>query len=127
MEQSRAPTAIAGRVTGRRPDEALSPTSLLARPALGLAVAGRVGFFQHGDPLQQAFQLPPIETDRLLIYRGMSNRLLSATQNVPLPSEEEGIDFEGKHASSPTWCQWACRVQLVARVRMLRITTDSLP
>lgn len=53
-------------------------------------------FPQHGELMQKAFGLPPIETDRPLMYQGLSDRFLSGTQDVPLPSEADGIDFEGE-------------------------------
>lgn len=54
-------------------------------------------FPQHGELMQKAFHLPPIETDRPLMYQGLSDRFLSGTQDVPLPSEADGIDFEGEY------------------------------
>lgn len=54
-------------------------------------------FPQHGELMQKAFNLPPIETDRPLMYQGLSDRFLSATQYVLLPSEADGIDFEGEY------------------------------
>lgn len=50
----------------------------------------------HGALMQKAFGLPPIETDRPLMYQGMSDRFLAPCQDVPLPSEADGIDFEGE-------------------------------
>lgn len=54
-------------------------------------------FPQHGALMQQAFNLPPIETDRPLMYQGLSDHFLSGAQDVPLPSEADGIDFEGEY------------------------------
>ncbi|WP_428028137.1 fumarylacetoacetate hydrolase family protein [Altererythrobacter sp.] len=53
-------------------------------------------FPQHGELMQRAFGLPPIETDRPLMYQGMSDRFLPGHADVPLPSEADGIDFEGE-------------------------------
>lgn len=53
-------------------------------------------FLQHGELMQVAFSLPPIETDRPLMYQGLSDRFLAATEPVLLPSEADGIDFEGE-------------------------------
>lgn len=53
-------------------------------------------FPSHGAMMQKAFNLPPIETDLPLMYQGMSHQFLSATDDVPFPSEEDGIDFEGE-------------------------------
>jgi fumarylacetoacetate (FAA) hydrolase len=46
--------------------------------------------------MQQAFRLPPIETDKPLMYQGMSHQFFGALDDVPLPSETDGIDFEGE-------------------------------
>jgi fumarylacetoacetate (FAA) hydrolase len=51
---------------------------------------------EHGRLMQQAFNLPPIETDRPLMYQGMSDRFLGPEDPVALPSEDDGIDFEGE-------------------------------
>jgi fumarylacetoacetate (FAA) hydrolase len=54
-------------------------------------------FPQHGVLMQKAFGLPPIETDRPLMYQGMSHLFLPGHADVPLPSEADGIDFEGEY------------------------------
>lgn len=53
-------------------------------------------FESHGDLMQAVFNLPPNPKDRPLMYQGMSDRFLSATADVRLPSEADGIDFEGE-------------------------------
>ncbi|WP_295218548.1 fumarylacetoacetate hydrolase family protein [uncultured Brevundimonas sp.] len=53
-------------------------------------------FPTHGDLMQTAFNLPPIETTKPLMYQGMSHRFIAPTDDVPLPSEADGIDFEGE-------------------------------
>lgn len=53
-------------------------------------------FPQHGMLMQKAFNLPPIETDRPLMYQGLSDRFLPGHVDVILPSEADGIDFEGE-------------------------------
>jgi fumarylacetoacetate (FAA) hydrolase len=54
-------------------------------------------FTQHGVLMQKAFGLPPIETDRPLMYQGMSHLFLPGHADVPLPDEADGIDFEGEY------------------------------
>ena len=53
-------------------------------------------FEKHGELMQQAFNLPPIETDKPLMYQGLSDRFLGPYADVNLPSEDDGIDFEGE-------------------------------
>ena len=53
-------------------------------------------FSTHGDLMQVAFGLDPIESDRPLMYQGVSDRFFGPTEDVPLPSIEHGIDFEGE-------------------------------
>ncbi len=55
-------------------------------------------FPTHGALMQKAFNLPEIETDAPLMYQGMSHQFLGPQDDVPLPSEADGIDFEGEFA-----------------------------
>ena len=53
-------------------------------------------FDTHGKLMQIAFGLDPIETDRPLMYQGMSDRFYGPIDDIPFPAEEDGIDFEGE-------------------------------
>ncbi|MEG3164015.1 fumarylacetoacetate hydrolase family protein [Sphingomonas sp. PB2P19] len=53
-------------------------------------------FPSHGALMDRAFNKPPIETDLPLMYQGMSHQFLGPHDDVPLPSEAHGIDFEGE-------------------------------
>lgn len=53
-------------------------------------------FGTHGGLMQVAFGLPPIETDRPLMYQGLSDRFHGPNDAVPFPDEADGIDFEGE-------------------------------
>ncbi|MGZ6016011.1 MAG: fumarylacetoacetate hydrolase family protein, partial [Phenylobacterium sp.] len=55
-------------------------------------------FPTHAALMQKAFKLPPIETDAPLMYQGMSHQFLGPHDDVPTPSEADGIDFEGEFA-----------------------------
>lgn len=77
----------------------------------------------HGDLMQKVFGLDPNPEGRPLMYQGLSDRFLGATQDVPLPSEEDGIDFEGEFGvicdhvpmtSTPE--QAASRIRLVVQI-----------
>ena len=53
-------------------------------------------FASHGELMSAAFGMPPIEVDPPLMYQGMSHQFLGPHDDVPLPSEADGIDFEGE-------------------------------
>lgn len=53
-------------------------------------------FDTHGELMQRAFKLPPIEHDKPLMYQGMSDRFFGPLDDVPFVSEADGIDFEGE-------------------------------
>ena len=54
-------------------------------------------FQAHGDLMSTVFRLDKLSYDeRPLMYQGLSDRFLSPRSDVPLPSEADGIDFEGE-------------------------------
>ena len=53
-------------------------------------------FSTHGDLMQIAFGLDPIDSDRPLMYQGMSDKFYGPHDDVPFASMEHGIDFEGE-------------------------------
>ncbi|OJU10155.1 MAG: fumarylacetoacetate hydrolase [Caulobacterales bacterium 68-7] len=57
-------------------------------------------FASHGRLMMKAFNLSedPGADGLPLMYQGMSDQFLSASQDVPFPSEADGIDFEGEYA-----------------------------
>jgi fumarylacetoacetate (FAA) hydrolase len=51
----------------------------------------------HGELMQKVFKLPPVDRGgRPLMYQGTSDRFLGPHHDVRLPSEDDGIDFEGE-------------------------------
>ncbi len=50
----------------------------------------------HGDLMQVVFKLDKPPTDRPLMYQGLSDHFIAPGADVPLPSAEDGIDFEGE-------------------------------
>ncbi len=83
--------------------EAGSATEIRFAPSRALAPLPRAwqwldgsAYESHGDLMQKVFGLDPVPRDRPLMYQGMSDRFLGPTEDVPLPSEEDGIDFEGE-------------------------------
>jgi fumarylacetoacetate (FAA) hydrolase len=57
-------------------------------------------FPSHGDLMQKVFKLAPIDgkLTRPLMYQGGSDDLLGACEDMSLPSENDGIDFEAELA-----------------------------
>jgi len=57
-------------------------------------------FHSHGDLMEKVFKLSPVEgkLTRPLMYQGGSDDLLGACDDMPFPSEQDGIDFEAEVA-----------------------------
>ncbi|MCX7284282.1 MAG: fumarylacetoacetate hydrolase family protein [Novosphingobium sp.] len=53
-------------------------------------------FRSHGELMETLFGTEPPPAGRPLMYQGLSHQFLSATADVPVPREEDGIDFEGE-------------------------------
>jgi fumarylacetoacetate (FAA) hydrolase len=55
-------------------------------------------FLNHGRLMEQAFNTPPIpDFDTIpVMYQGASDDFLGPHDDVPLPTEADGIDFEGE-------------------------------
>lgn len=82
-------------------------------------------FPTHGELMQKAFGLPPIETERPLMYQGMSHRFLSGTEDVPFPSESDGIDFEGEFGVVTGDVPMGCAASdALAHVRLVVLIND---
>lgn len=76
--------------------ESLAGTSLAAPlPRTWQWLDGSV-YPTHGELMQIAIGHEPIHSERPLMYQGMSDRFLGPQDDVPLPSEDDGIDFEGE-------------------------------
>lgn len=77
----------------------------------------------HGDLMQKVFGLAPNPVGRPLMYQGMSDRFYGGSADIPLPSEDDGIDFEGEFGvicdSVPmgaTPAEAAARIRLVVQI-----------
>jgi fumarylacetoacetate (FAA) hydrolase len=53
-------------------------------------------FSSHGELMAKVFGIKNPQTDRPLMYQGMSHQFLSCHDDVPCRAEEDGIDFEGE-------------------------------
>lgn len=82
-------------------------------------------FANHGALMQLAFGHAPIETDLPLMYQGMSHQFIAPTADVTLPSEADGIDFEGEFGvitgDVPMGCSAA---DALAHVRLVVLIND---
>lgn len=82
-------------------------------------------FPTHGELMQRAFNLPPIETDRPLMYQGMSHRFIAPTDDVPLPSEADGIDFEGEFGVITGDVPMSCSAdEALTHIRLIVLIND---
>ncbi len=77
-------------------------------------------FLNHGRLMEKAFNIAPIpDMDTIpLMYQGGSDDMLGAMDDIPLPDEAHGIDFEGEFGVIVDDVPMACAPQL-ARQRIL--------
>ncbi|MDD0809238.1 fumarylacetoacetate hydrolase family protein [Curvibacter sp. RS43] len=77
---------------------ALAPEQLLAPLPRSPQWCDGSAFLNHGRLMERAFNTPPIpEFDTVpVMYQGASDDFLGPCADVPLPSEADGIDFEGE-------------------------------
>lgn len=82
-------------------------------------------FANHGALMELAFGHAPIETDKPLMYQGMSHQFIAPTDDVPLPSEADGIDFEGEFAIVTGDVPMGCPVdEALTHVRLVLLLND---
>jgi fumarylacetoacetate (FAA) hydrolase len=53
-------------------------------------------FESHGNLMSKVFGMAPPPRDRPLMYQGISDQFYGPHDDIPLPREEDGIDFEGE-------------------------------
>ncbi|VVO05064.1 hypothetical protein PS718_02980 [Pseudomonas fluorescens] len=92
--------ALATRLNaGDAPDAfAFDPTQAMAPLPRAYQWCDGSAFLSHGALMQKAFNLDPIEgvEHTPLMYQGAGDDFLGAHDNIALPSESQGIDFEGE-------------------------------
>jgi len=84
-------------------------------------------FLSHGELMQRAFRLDPIEgvEDTPLMYQGAGDDFLGPHQDIPLPSEAHGIDFEGEFAVLVDEVPMGCSAEQALRhVRLILQLND---
>ena len=75
---------------------AFDPASALAPLPRAWQWLDGSAYDSHGDLMEKVFKLDPLPKGRPLMYQGISDRFFGPTEDVPLPSEADGIDFEGE-------------------------------
>lgn len=82
---------------GRVPDViAFDPTMALAPLPRAWQWLDGSAFHSHGMLMAKVFGIDNLQADRPLMYQGMSHQFIAGHHPVPLPSEGDGIDFEGE-------------------------------
>ena len=79
-------------------------------------------FLNHGRLMERAFNMAAIpDAERIpVMYQGASDDFLGPRDDVPLPSEADGIDFEGEFGVILDEVPMGCSVDLAStRVRLL--------
>jgi len=85
-------------------------------------------FHSHGDLLETVFGLdPPAEKRSVpLMYQGAGDDLLGARDDVPLPSEEDGMDFEAEVVAIVDRVPMGTTAtQAAGHIRLLTIANDT--
>jgi fumarylacetoacetate (FAA) hydrolase len=90
-------------------------------------------FLNHGRLMETAFKVPPVpDFDTIpLMYQGASDDLLGAHDDVPLPDEADGIDFEGEFGVIVDTVPMACsaeaaRAHIILLVQINDVSLRSL-
>lgn len=84
-------------------------------------------FLAHGERMQLAFHLDPIPgADTIpLMYQGASDNMLGPCDDIELPSEAHGIDFEGEFAVLVDEVPMGCSAeQAMGHVKLLMQLND---
>jgi fumarylacetoacetate (FAA) hydrolase len=84
-------------------------------------------FHSHGDLMERVFGLspPPEKQTRPLMYQGGSDDFLGPAADVPMPSEADGIDFEGEVGIIVDRVPMGTSaVQAAAHIRLLVLLND---
>lgn len=83
-------------------------------------------FQSHGDLMSTVFKHEKLPYDeRPLMYQGLSDRFLPGTADVPLPSADDGIDFEGEFGVITDTVPMGCtRAEALRHVRLIVLIND---
>ena len=84
-------------------------------------------FLSHGELMQKAFHLDPIEDvdSMALIYQGAGDDFLGPRDDIALPSEQHGIDFEGEFAVLLDEVPMGCKaLDAMAHIKLILQVND---
>ncbi|MDF0730703.1 fumarylacetoacetate hydrolase family protein [Pseudomonas entomophila] len=83
-------------------------------------------FLNHAHLMQQAFKLPPLANEAIpLMYQGAGDDFLGPCDDVPLPDESHGIDFEGEFAVIVGEVPMGCPAsEALQHVRLVMLVND---
>ena len=84
-------------------------------------------FLSHGELMQKAFHLDPIEgvEHTPLMYQGTGDDFLGPCDDIPLPDENHGIDFEGEFAVLTDEVPMGCSAeQAMKHIRLILQLND---
>ncbi len=76
--------------------ETLDPARLMAPLPRAWQWLDGSAFACHGELMDKVFGIEPLKTERPLMYQGISDRFYGPGDDVRLPDEALGIDFEGE-------------------------------
>ena len=74
----------------------LDPTTLRAPLPRAWQWLDGSAYASHGELMDRVIGVEPVARDRPLMYQGTSDRFYGPSDDVPFPSEDLGIDFEGE-------------------------------
>jgi fumarylacetoacetate (FAA) hydrolase len=85
-------------------------------------------FLNHGRLMEKAFNIAPIpDMDKIpLMYQGGSDDMLGPHDDVPLPDEAHGIDFEGEFGVIVGEVPMACSAELARRRILLLVQINDV-
>ena len=117
--------ALAAAVTAATAGDAVSVDDFAAPLPRAWQWLDGSAFPNHGALMSRAFNHAPIETDLPLMYQGMSHHFIAPTDDVPMPSEADGIDFEGEFGIVTGDVPMGCPAdRALAHVRLILLIND---
>lgn len=115
--QTRYDALNAGFVEGEEP---FDPAAAMAPMPRAWQWLDGSAFESHGALMAQVFGIGPVPREAPLMYQGVSDTFYGPTDDVPLPSEEHGIDFEGEYGVIVDAVPMGCRADdVMSHIRLI--------